>query len=151
MFAAQQPSLTVARIAVRKVRRLPKDAPGAGGFVISHDAIIRYVTHEEIAAIAEPNGTLCPPHAGSQLLNGTTEQAILGKARVEDFDRSIWVTLIWLEIKGLGADALCPYDRSSCSNASSGEHIAPTHHHQKSSRFLLTGVTSTTTCPYSLP
>ena len=55
VLAGEQPALAVAGVAVGEVRRLAEDADRAGLLVPLHDAVVRDVAPEQVAAVAEPN------------------------------------------------------------------------------------------------
>src|ERR1700726_4276896 len=97
MLAGDEPSLAVAGIAVGMVRGLAKDADRAGFFLPLHDAVVRDVAPQEVAAVTEPHRALGPTKPGRQPLDGSAERRLdLIEARIERLDRGIGVALSWL-------------------------------------------------------
>src|SRR5205814_9425350 len=77
-----QPSLAIARVAVREVRRLAEDAGRARLFVPSHDAVVRDVAPEEAPDVAQPHGALGPSETGREPLDLREVQLVAREALV---------------------------------------------------------------------
>src|ERR1051325_9620587 len=92
-------------MAIGEIGRLPKNAPRAAGFVVTHDAVVRDVADQDIAAVAEPHRSLRPAHSAGQLFDAAAEQTVFGKARIENLDGSVAITLVRPELERLRARA----------------------------------------------
>src|SRR5215470_13039799 len=83
MLAGDQPALTVAREAVRVVRRLAKHAGAPGRLIPAQNAIVGDVAPEEGARIAEPHRPFTPARPGIEPLDARLRNAIAREARIE--------------------------------------------------------------------
>src|SRR4051794_20520366 len=70
VLAGDEPALAVARVAVRVVRRGAEDADVPVLLEPAHDAVVRDVAPQEVAAVAEVDGPLGPAEAGGDALDG---------------------------------------------------------------------------------
>ena len=83
--------LAIARVAVGKVGGLAENADGSRFFIPAHDAIIRNVAPEEIAAVAEPHRSFGPAEATGDFFHLRAREAIFREARVDDLDERIGI------------------------------------------------------------
>src|SRR5262249_31630055 len=93
VLAADEAALAVAGVAVGIVRRLAEHGGAAGLLIPPQDAVVGDVAPQEAARVAEPNRALAPPCAGVEPLDAGIENAIFQKARIEDLDGRVWITL----------------------------------------------------------
>ena len=103
MLAGDQAPLAVTHIAVGVVGALAKHAEAAVGLVVLHDAVVRDVAHQQIAAGRKIRRTLGPAHAGGELLDGAAVDTVFAEARVENLYRRVGVALVGLEVERLRA------------------------------------------------
>ncbi|MNN11123.1 hypothetical protein D3C81_1240670 [compost metagenome] len=102
VLAADQPALLVTAVAIAEVGRLAEHAPLVGGFVVTNDAVVGDVRKQQVAAVAEPDRPFHPAEARGELLHGGAEQAVFGKAGVEDLHGRVGIALARLEFESLG-------------------------------------------------
>src|SRR5207302_8524201 len=69
-FAGDEPTLPVARIAVRVFRRLAKDADPAGLLFPLYEPVVRDVAEDEITTVTEPHRPLGKAAAAGDALDG---------------------------------------------------------------------------------
>src|SRR5438309_1689279 len=119
VLAGEQPPLAVARIAVGVVRGLAEYADRAGFLLPLHDAVVRDVAPQKVAAVAEPHRTLVPARARSNSFHLREREAIAREARVDDLDGRIRVALARLPLsersrhcRQRGNARTCPEKRS---------------------------------------
>src|SRR5207302_9252216 len=101
VLAGEEPPLEVARIAVSVVRGHAEHADRAGFLLPLHDAVVRDVAPQQIAAIAEPHRPLIPAHARGDSLDFGEPEAVAPEARVDDLDRRIRIALARLTLRKL--------------------------------------------------
>src|SRR5580692_2744440 len=91
MLATDKAPLTIARMAVRVVRRLAEGADVARRFVPAQDAVVRDIAPQQIAAVAEPDRPLRPARALIQTLDGSGSKDQRLEARIEHTDGRIGI------------------------------------------------------------
>src|SRR5262249_53858661 len=78
MFASEQPTLSVAGQAVRLACRLAEHTDLSGLLIPAGDPVERGIRPEQISAIAKPDRSLGPAHAGGETFNACIVEAIFG-------------------------------------------------------------------------
>src|SRR5262249_6313753 len=131
VLAGNEPPLTVARVAVGKIRRLAVDARAAGFFVPAHDPVVGDVAPQETTGVAEIDRPLAPAHAAGEPFPGALGNAMLCKARIENLNRRIGIALVRFP-----AAQRRPAERRRRNRAGSGNDIASRDHRISSHAFL---------------
>src|ERR1051325_4961796 len=90
-LAGDQPPLAIAGIAVGVVRRLAEDADRAGLLLPFHNAVVRDVAPQKVAAVAEPNRPLGKTAARRDPLDRGIAEHQRGKTRIDGLDVSVGV------------------------------------------------------------
>ena len=89
----------VAAHAVSKVGVAAKHAGLPGGFVVTHDAVVGHIGHQQVATVTKINRPFSPAQARTDLLDRRAVNAVTRKRRVEYFNGRIGVALRRFEIK----------------------------------------------------
>src|SRR5262252_1707645 len=93
VLAGDEAALAVARVAVGVVRRLAVHGGAARLLIPPQDAIVRNVAPQQAARVAEPHRPFAPAGAGVEALDAGVENAIFQKARIDDLDGRVRITL----------------------------------------------------------